>query len=187
MDEIDEKLERKRQYRREWYARRKLRDPEWYAKQQQRLREWAEKNKEKERERSRQRYQRDKATYWRKNSKWFKEHREWDRERKRKAYRERYEHSQKLTLRKKHPYLSKDEFEQIWPRLKDGPCEICGTGTNGIERRMCIDHDHATGRFRGVLCHNCNMALGQFGDSEERLKQAIDYLVRKRATVEGAN
>ncbi len=39
-----------------------------------------------------------------------------------------------------------------------------------------IDHNHATGEFRGVLCKQCNGALGMFGDSPATLKNAVEYL-----------
>jgi excisionase family DNA binding protein len=53
-----------------------------------------------------------------------------------------------------------------------GVCAICFSTT----RRTGLDHCHATGRIRGVLCLNCNSGLGMFGDSIERLKQAVRYL-----------
>lgn len=43
-------------------------------------------------------------------------------------------------------------------------------------QKIVIDHCHATGRIRGLLCHNCNRALGLLKDSEENLKRAIEYL-----------
>ena len=41
---------------------------------------------------------------------------------------------------------------------------------------MHIDHCHATGMVRGVLCFNCNAALGHVRDSQERLQKLIFYL-----------
>ena len=51
-------------------------------------------------------------------------------------------------------------------------CQICSK-----EVDLCYDHDHATGEFRGVLCRQCNRALGQLGDTREGLKKAYEYLL----------
>jgi len=50
-------------------------------------------------------------------------------------------------------------------------CQICSK-----EEDLCYDHDHVTGKFRGVLCRNCNRAIGQLGDTAEGVKNAYDYL-----------
>lgn len=61
-------------------------------------------------------------------------------------------------------------------------CAICGKGHKAIvtkkwERaRLGVDHDHKTGRVRGLLCHSCNVALGLFQESEENLLRAYEYL-----------
>lgn len=44
---------------------------------------------------------------------------------------------------------------------------------------LCIDHNHDTGETRGLLCDQCNLAIGLFKDSIENLRAAIEYLDQK--------
>ncbi len=55
-------------------------------------------------------------------------------------------------------------------------CEICGGGPSGTHKRLVIDHNHKTGLGRGLLCGDCNAAIGALGDNPERLRKAADYL-----------
>lgn len=61
-------------------------------------------------------------------------------------------------------------------------CEICGTvlSTKGRTRRT-IDHCHKSTKIRGVLCHNCNCALGYFADNVTAMTRAIAYLCKSYA------
>ena len=54
-----------------------------------------------------------------------------------------------------------------------GACTICGRIPKG---RLAIDHDHSTGKVRGLICRSCNRALGLLKDSPEVLKKALAYL-----------
>lgn len=58
-------------------------------------------------------------------------------------------------------------------------CAICGaTGESQRYGKLCIDHDHSTGRVRGLLCDRCNRGIALFDDSISRLVLAQDYLTR---------
>lgn len=57
-----------------------------------------------------------------------------------------------------------------------GACTICGKKYGN--RNLYIDHDHATGRVRGLLCRECNLGLAMFTDSPEKLRAAAVYLER---------
>lgn len=56
-------------------------------------------------------------------------------------------------------------------RGQNGACAVCGDGG-----KLHVDHDHETGRVRGLLCGSCNRALGLLKDNVDSLKSAIDYL-----------
>lgn len=58
-------------------------------------------------------------------------------------------------------------------------CEACGK-QQSKPGQMHVDHCHATGEVRGILCFNCNAALGHVGDSIERLHSLVAYLETKK-------
>lgn len=63
-----------------------------------------------------------------------------------------------------------------------GVCAICGQasrqthGTTGTTFSLSVDHCHDSGRVRGILCNDCNRAIGLLGDNIELLERAIRYL-----------
>lgn len=65
--------------------------------------------------------------------------------------------------------------EKFLAMIKDG-CQICGAMKTGPHGTLQIDHDHATGKFRGILCVGCNRAIGFLQDSAERADAVANYL-----------
>lgn len=55
-----------------------------------------------------------------------------------------------------------DELKEIYPRYKYSP--------------LHVDHDHTTGKIRGLLCVGCNTSLGRLGDNEESILKVLEYL-----------
>lgn len=59
-------------------------------------------------------------------------------------------------------------------------CAICEEEgfmmNNRVKSPLNVDHDHKTGKIRGMLCHNCNRALGLLKDDPNLLRKAADYL-----------
>lgn len=62
---------------------------------------------------------------------------------------------------------------------QDNACAICKTKEFG-KHGPHIDHNHITKKVRGILCHQCNLGLGQFKDNIEKLKLAIEYLEKNK-------
>lgn len=56
-------------------------------------------------------------------------------------------------------------------------CAICFSECKS-GRRLSVDHDHITGKVRGLLCGNCNQGIGRFSDRPDLLASAIKYLNR---------
>ncbi len=66
--------------------------------------------------------------------------------------------------------LSPDQRASM-SKKQGGGCAICGSHS-----RLCVDHNHETGKIRGLLCTPCNVMLGRFNDDPEKLERAIQYL-----------
>ena len=64
--------------------------------------------------------------------------------------------------------------------LQGGVCAICKSSYSGHPRHqhLAVDHDHLTGKVRGLLCHKCNRMLGHVKDNFETLNSAVGYLIR---------
>jgi hypothetical protein len=77
--------------------------------------------------------------------------------------------------------ISYNEFISIF-HYQNGKCAICGLKLPDIDnstktrKNTFIDHNHTTGKIRGILCPNCNFGLGNFKDDINILENAIQYL-----------
>jgi hypothetical protein len=59
---------------------------------------------------------------------------------------------------------------------QDNQCAICGRHERDLNKRLCVDHDHETGRVRGLLCNQCNSLLGRWNDDPAIARRAAAYL-----------
>lgn len=66
--------------------------------------------------------------------------------------------------------ITEDDFDEMFA-AQGGVCAICREA-----KAEHVDHDHATGKVRGLLCFNCNGALGQFRDRTDLMIRAVGYL-----------
>lgn len=73
--------------------------------------------------------------------------------------------------------LTPEQYDKLLAE-QGGGCAICGTPPEAEGRRHPVDHCHTAGTVRGILCGNCNRALGLFRDDPELLTAALAYLTR---------
>lgn len=102
-----------------------------------------------------------------------------------KDWRQRNPESRRVTRKKamlKSFYgLTLEEF-QIMRDAQQNKCRICGKdGSDEPKGTLAVDHCHATGEIRGLLCLHCNQGLGHFQDDVERMRAAIAYLLNSKA------
>jgi hypothetical protein len=94
--------------------------------------------------------------------------------------RQNYESKRAKDFFKKYGITYSEYGEML--SAQNNQCAICGsTNPKGRwsysgDRAFCVDHDHATGKVRGLLCNTCNQGLGNFFDNIENLERAIVYL-----------
>lgn len=76
------------------------------------------------------------------------------------------------------------EQYNILLEAQNGVCAICKKpeidvcNKKGAVRNLAVDHDHVTGRVRGLLCRGCNQGLGNFKENKQSLQEAFSYLNR---------
>lgn len=97
-----------------------------------------------------------------------------ERDRKRNSSIERKNIRKNYTLKNAYN-ITLNEYYSILEK-QGGGCSICGETKSNGKNYLCVDHNHSTGKVRGILCDRCNRGLGLFKDSPELLLNAFDYL-----------
>ena len=110
---------------------------------------------------------RHKKEYWNNREKHLKRGRDW-----RKNNKEAY----KSTVIKSKYGVTLEEYNEMLGG-QNYKCAICGSDNSGRgDEAFCIDHNHKTGKIRGLLCHNCNIGLSKFKENISNLEKSIKYL-----------
>lgn len=67
------------------------------------------------------------------------------------------------------------EFNRLFAE-QSGCCKICNKHQSQLRQAICVDHCSETGQVRGLLCHECNRAIGMLRHDVGILQSALDYL-----------
>jgi hypothetical protein len=84
----------------------------------------------------------------------------------------------RLECKRYHVYgLTPLQFQHLID-CQNNRCKLCKLYFDGESKATtaCVDHDHKTGKVRGLLCDSCNKGLGSFRDNIDTLENAIQYL-----------
>lgn len=97
------------------------------------------------------------------------------------SWQERNPRAHKHNLLRFKYGMTVDHYEQLM-RDQDGKCAVCGGVERGIDHRsgkpraLSVDHCHATGTIRGLLCADCNRCIGMARENISVLSKMISYL-----------
>lgn len=69
--------------------------------------------------------------------------------------------------------ITVSEYQEMFD-VQNGKCAICGKDDNG--KSLSVDHNHNTGKVRGLLCRKCNTGIGLFNDNISLIYKAVRYL-----------
>jgi len=177
-------------YNHDWYIKDKEANPEKYKEQSRRA---CKKYREKHPSQLRARCKEWREKHPEENKillkEWKSKHRveqsNYERERRR-ANKDKINKRTK-ELRKMHPEKFRNLFLKseygitlddynIMYNMQHERCAICGIHQSNAPKRFIVDHDHGTGKVRGLLCYRCNTALGCVHDRVDILRKAIIFL-----------
>ena len=147
-------------------------DPE---KRREHDRKYRDKNREKERARQKERAMQENYQHYQ------KEYRERNREKAKQTTSDwvKSDNGRNKTLLNKYG-ITLEQYDAMLID-QDYLCAICKQPEQMLHKekpkRLCVDHDHKTGKVRGLLCQRCNTTLGRYEDNPELMKNLISYLL----------
>lgn len=71
--------------------------------------------------------------------------------------------------------VTEEDYNKLF-ESQSGKCKICGIHQSQLDVALAVDHNHETGKVRGLLCRKCNTGIAMFGDEAKILYLAGDYL-----------
>lgn len=77
--------------------------------------------------------------------------------------------------------MTEQEYDLMFQN-QQGRCALCGTDnpSNKRQKTWCIDHDHVTGRVRGLLCMGCNLSIGWYERCKDKIEKIESYLAHSQ-------
>jgi hypothetical protein len=88
------------------------------------------------------------------------------------------EKARKYRLKQRYG-IGADIYDSLFKEQK-GCCAICGLPQEGFKKNLAVDHNHETKKVRALLCHNCNLIIGNSKENTDILHKVILYLTKHK-------
>ena len=108
------------------------------------------------------------------NRLYYLKHKEKIRQKEKEKYHKNKEPSRTVHLKSKYG-LTPEKWQEMFD-AQQGCCAICQKHQSEFRRKLDTDHCHETGKIRGLLCENCNKAIGLFSNNPSLCNKAMEYL-----------
>lgn len=171
MDLQQETINRRKDYAREWYNKNKDKIKERSAKYRKGNKDTIRDKKREVRNNNKDKISEEKRKYYLEN-----------RERELKKANNYYKNNKPRVANARLIRLfgvTVEEYDSML-EAQGMSCAVCGSTDTKTLGRFCVDHDHATGGVRGLLCSKCNFGIGNFNDDPEIMMSAAAYIKRSR-------
>lgn len=138
---------------------------------------WYNNNKEKAKAKANKKYHENKEAINKKR----REHRQLNPELYKQAAKEKYHSSDKIQYREAGwrkagiKNMTVKRYDELFLKQNES-CGICKTHQSSFKRTLSVDHCHKTGNVRGLLCDNCNRALGYLKESKQIINNMLKYI-----------
>lgn len=91
-----------------------------------------------------------------------------------------YRKTERAREMKKYGITSEKYDEMLL--VQNNNCAICKRDkSHSLHGRLCVDHNHITGKVRQLLCTGCNTLIGSAKENEQTLQEAVEYLIKHRS------
>ena len=118
---------------------------------------------------------------WERKLQWLREDRRLHPEKYKKYDKLRYDTRNRALRQLKKYGLDEEGYQKLLHR-QGGVCAICQGPPNGKGHRYHVDHDHRTGRVRGLLCSRCNTMIGHALENPDILRAGATYVAERSGT-----
>lgn len=150
--------------------------PEQKARRAETAREWRKNNPEKTKEHSKRTRIKNRTKILARQKIWTEKNKERHKLDAKIWYEENKERTRSTQLQR-HYGITLEEYNELLKK-QNNCCAICGDSPR--KKSFSVDHDHITGKVRGLLCRGCNVGIGNLKDDPELLEKAIKYIENYR-------
>lgn len=174
MQSKEERKEYEKRYRAEHKEKIKERDKQYHAEHKKEAKEYEKQYRAEHKEKIKEWKKQYNANRIEENKEYGKQYRVKNKERI-KQYNNNHKKEEKIRHLRNKYNITPEQYNELFNK-QNGKCMICKKHQSELKKLLGVDHNHKTGKVRGLLCDNCNKGIGLLKEDINILINAINYL-----------